>query len=81
MKVIELNQNHPTLDEVIGIAEQELVVLRKPDGSVFAVSVVDDFDLEVELLKRNPEFMKLMDRFSAERGVISLEDLRKELAV
>ena len=81
MKVIELNQNHPTLDEVIGIAEQELVVLRKPDGSVFAVSVVDDFDLEVELLKRNPEFMKLMDRFSAEKGVISLEDLRKELAV
>ena len=81
MKVIELNQNHPTLDEVIGIAEQELVVLRRPDGSVFAVSVVDDFDLEVELLKRNPEFMKLMDRLSAEKGVISLENLRKELAV
>ena len=81
MKVIELNQNHPTLDEVIGIAEQELVVLRKPDGSVFAVTVVDDFDLEVELLKRNPEFMKLMDRLSAEKGVISLENLRKELAV
>jgi hypothetical protein len=81
MKVIELNQNHPTLDEVIGMAERELVVLRKPDGSVFALSSVDDFDLEVELLKRNPEFMKLMERLSAERASISLEDLRKELAV
>lgn len=81
MKVIELNQNHPTLDEVIGIAEQELVVLRKPDGSVFAVSAVDDFDLEAELLKRNPEFMQLMERLSLEKGTISLEELRKELAV
>jgi hypothetical protein len=48
MKLIELNQNQPSLDEVIGIAEQELVVLRKPDGSVFALSAVDDFDVEVQ---------------------------------
>ena len=81
MKVIELNESHPTLDEVIGIAEQELVVLRKPDGSVFALSAVNDFDLEAELLKSNPEFMRLMERLSLEKGTISLEELRKELAV
>ena len=81
MKLIELNQNQPTLDEVIGIAEQELVVLRRPDGSVFALSAVDDFDLEVQLLKNNPEFMRLMARLSAEKGAISLEELRRELAV
>ena len=51
MKVIELGPRRPSLEEVIVIARNELVVLRQPDGSVFAVSQVDDFDLEVELLR------------------------------
>lgn len=81
MKVIELDRAHPTLDEVIGLAKDELVVLRRPDGSVFALSQVDDFDVEVELLKHNPEFMAYMKQLSQEKPVISLQDLRKELGV
>ena len=53
MKIIDLGHAHPTLDEVMGLAQAELVVLRKPDGSVFALSHVDDFDVEAELLKNN----------------------------
>jgi hypothetical protein len=79
MKVIELGPRHPSLDEVIGIAKSELVVLRQPDGSVFALSQVDEFDLEVELLKSNTEFMSFLKQLSQEEPVISLQDLRKEL--
>ena len=81
MKVIELKQTHLTLNEVIDLAEEELVVLRKPDGSVFALSAVDDFDVEVELLKNNPEFMAFLRQLSQEKATISLQDLRKELAL
>ena len=81
MKVIELEKAHPTLDEVMGLAKGELVVLRKPDGSVFAMSQVDDFDVEVEMLKANPEFMALMRQLSQEKGCISLQELRKELSL
>ena len=35
--VIELAETQPTLDEVIGLARDGVVVLRKPDGSAFAV--------------------------------------------
>jgi hypothetical protein len=80
MKMIELKQAQPTLEEVIDLAEEELVVLRRPDGSVFAMSQVDDFAVEVELLKSNPEFMAFLRQQSKEPGVISLDDLRKELA-
>ena len=79
MKVIELGPRRPSLEEVIVIARNELVVLRQPDGSVFAVSQVDDFDLEVELLKNNPEFMAFLKQLSQEKPTISLQDLRKEL--
>ena len=40
---------------------------------------VDDFDLEVELLKNNPEFMALLKQLSQDKAAISLQDLRKEL--
>lgn len=57
MKVIDLKNGRPTVDELVGFARKQIVVLRKPDGSVFALSKVDDFDVEVELLKNNSEFM------------------------
>jgi hypothetical protein len=81
MKIIELGQGRPTIDEVVGLAKEGLVVLREPDGSVFALTRVDDFDVEVELLKNNPEFMEFLRQRSQEDATISLEDLRKELAL
>jgi len=81
MKIIDLGHAHPTLDEVMGLAQAELVVLRRPDGSVFALSHVDDFDVEVELLKNNPEFMAFLQQLSQEEATISLQDLRKELGL
>jgi hypothetical protein len=81
VKVIELNNAHPTVDELIDLAQDGLVVLRKADGSVFALSQVEDFDVEVELLKNNPEFMTFMKQLSQEKAAISLEDLRRELGL
>ncbi len=80
MKVIEVEHHDTTPDEVIDFARRELVVLRYPDGSVFALSQVDDFDVEVELLRKNPEFKALMKELSQEEATISLESLRQELA-
>ena len=52
--------------EVMKLADRELVVLRQTNGKVFAVSPVDEFDVEVVLLKNNPEFMALMEELSQE---------------
>jgi hypothetical protein len=81
VKVVELVNGHPSLAEVIALAKQELVVLRGADGSVFALSHVDDFDVEVELLKNNPEFMAFLRQRSQEKSTVSLEELRRELGL
>jgi hypothetical protein len=81
MKIIDLEHAQPTLEEIMGMAKDELIVLRKPDGSVFAMSHVDDFDVEVELLRNNPEFMAFLKKLSQEEATISLQDLRKELGL
>ena len=81
MTIIELAETHPTLDEVIGLARDGVVVLRKPDGSAFAVAQLDDFEVEVELLRNNPDFLSFLRQLSREEASIPLEDLRKELTV
>jgi hypothetical protein len=63
----------------MGQAKEEPLVLRKPDGSVFILSQVDDFDVEVELLKNRPDFLAFLRGLSQEQATISLQDLRKEL--
>jgi hypothetical protein len=79
VKLIELAEKEPTLDEVVDLAKDEVVILRRPDGSLFAVAPVDDFDVEVELLKNNSEFMAFLKQLSQEEATISLQDLRREL--
>ena len=81
MKVIELGRKKPTLDDVIGLASDDIVVLRKPDGSVYTISQVNDFEVEADLLNNNPKFMTLLRRLSQEEASISLQELRKELAL
>ncbi len=81
MKVIDPVNGSHSLDEVIDLAKQELVVLRRPDGSAFALSEVCDFDVEVELLKNTAEFMSFLHQRSEEKATISHEELRQELAL
>jgi hypothetical protein len=81
MTVIELTKTQPTLDEVMGLARDGVVVLRKPDGSAFALAPLDDFEVEVELLRNNPDFLSFLRQLSREEVSISLEDLRNELAL
>ncbi len=71
----------PTLNEVVGLAEQELVVLRQPDGTVFAVTKVDDLDVEAQSLRGNPQFRALLKKLSEEEATVSIEQLRKDLAL
>jgi hypothetical protein len=79
--VIELTGTHPTLEEVMRLAKDGVVVLCKPDGSAFAVAQLDDFEVEVELLRNNPDFLSFLRQLSREEASISLEDLRKEPAL
>ncbi len=79
MKIIELEKEQFTLDEVITLAKNEALVLRKPDGQMFALAPINDFEVEVELLKNNTEFMAFLKQLSQEKATISLKSLREKL--
>ncbi|MGI0490966.1 hypothetical protein ACN4EG_04070 [Alkalinema pantanalense CENA528] len=81
MRIVELQNQQFTLDEVITLAKGEAIVLRNSDGILFALAPIDDFDVEVELLKKNPEFMTFLKELSQEQATISLKSLRGELGL
>jgi hypothetical protein len=81
MRVIELGQSQPTLDEVIGQAKDEPLVLRKPDGSMFILSPLDEFDIEAEQLRNNADFLAFLKGLSQEEATISLQELRRQLSL
>lgn len=81
MKIIELETEQLTLDQVMTLAKDEAIVLRQPDGKLFALAPVDDFEVEAELLKKNTEFMAFLKSLSQEEATISLQSLREELGL
>lgn len=81
MKIIEVTQKSPSLDQVMEIADHELVLFRKQNGMVFALSEIDEFALETTLLKNNPEFRAFLAELSRERDTFSLQALRQDLGL
>ncbi|MBW4552583.1 MAG: hypothetical protein KME35_15960 [Aphanocapsa sp. GSE-SYN-MK-11-07L] len=81
MRIVDLENGELSLDEIMVLVENQAVVLRKPDGAMYALAPVDDFDVEVELLKKNTEFMSFLKELSQEKATISLKSLRNELGL
>jgi hypothetical protein len=81
MRIIELNEAQIFLDELLEIARQEMVILQKADNERFVLSLVDEFALEVELLRNNEEFMAYLDELFSQEATIPLEDVEKELGL
>jgi archaellum biogenesis protein FlaJ (TadC family) len=81
MKTINLDESNPTLNEVISLANTDVVLLRNSLGKMFVVSAVDEFDVEVEILKKNEEFMTFLRDLSQEKSSTSLKELREDLGL
>ena len=65
--------------EVVDMAQDEFIVLRKPNEAVCVSSQGNNFASEIGLLRNNTEFMELLRKLSREEVEVSLEELRQEL--
>ena len=81
MKTIKLSESNLTVVELIELAEQDTIILRKSDGTEFVLSVVDDFAAEVEALGQNQEFMEFLAQRSRSTKRVSLSEARKRLGI
>jgi hypothetical protein len=81
MKTIELAQSNLTIVELMELAQEDTLILKKSDGTEFVLSVIDDFATEVEVLRQNEEFMEFLAQRSRSTKRLSLEEARKRLGI
>lgn len=77
MKTIELANSSTTVEQLLELATQENVIIRR-NGEEFILALVDDFEAEVEKLRYNNEFIAFLDA-RANGPKITIEEARKRL--
>lgn len=79
MKTLKLSSHPPSLARLLNMAREDVVLVTTEDGESFVVSTADDFDTEVQLLRRNHAFLSMLDEFKKEEETIPLEETEKQL--
>lgn len=81
MKTIDVPAPSPlSVDEFLAMAQDEPLIIRMASGEEYVLGALDDFDHEVELMRSNPELMRLLEERSKEPATIPLEALRSRLS-
>lgn len=79
MKTVELSTQAASVADLLSMARRESVLVTTEDGESFLISSADDFESEVQLLRRNHEFLATLDRLKRDRDTIPLEEAEKAL--
>ena len=80
IRKVNLQNEKLTRKEVIGLTEKEPVLLLTAEGKEFIISEADDFQHEVETLRKSRAFQKFLDRRLASSRRVPLEDIETETA-
>jgi hypothetical protein len=79
MKTINLNEESPSLGEILAMARKKSVLLVSQEGVSFVLEEADEFDREVAELGNSARFMRFLRRRSREHATTSIEELAAEL--
>ena len=79
MKTVNLEMDKFNLEEVINMARKEPILILTSDGKEFFISEADDFEKEVETLRKSQAFQRFLDERSACTRRISLEEIKKDI--
>jgi len=79
MRTIDLVTEDQSVKSLLALARKETVLLQDENGDRFLLSLADDFAGEVELLRKNQEFLAFLDSCKKEAATVSLDEVEKRL--
>jgi PHD/YefM family antitoxin component YafN of YafNO toxin-antitoxin module len=80
MKLIDLKQEQPSIDDLLRMATGEPVRIRSQSGEEFILESADAFDREVAELSRSERFMSFLAERAMEPARTRLGELERRLA-
>lgn len=81
MTTIDLRQHKTTIEELLRLADGDMVVIIAENGREFVLEEADEFEREVAWLSRSAKFIDLLKARAKEPAIISIDDLEKELGL
>lgn len=79
MKTVDLKSECLSLEQILAMAGKDSLLLRDAKGEEFLLTPADDFATEVELLRRNHEFLAFLDGRFASRKRKPLDAIETKL--
>ena len=79
MKSVDLRNENLHLSQLLRLAEEDAVLVVAQDGHEFILAEADDFDAEVEALRKSTRFQSFLDRRMSETSRIPIEEIEKEI--
>lgn len=81
MRLIDLNEIKPSVDEILDMAKLEPVIIKRPDGVRYILEEADEFEHEIAELGRSEKFMSFLRKRSEEKGGRPLSEFIEELNI
>jgi hypothetical protein len=79
MKTINLSNEKPSVRDLIEMARTEGVLLFEDNGDNFLLTLANDFETEVELLRRSHKFLSFLNQRLQSTKTIPIEQVEAEL--
>ena len=79
MKTIDISIEKSTVNKLLNMAKKESILVITKDGGSFVISSTDEYNTEVELLRKNHKFLSMLDDFKGEDEVFSIDLVEKNL--
>lgn len=79
MKVINLRDTKVEFNDLVKMAQEEPILLLTDGGGEFILSHADDFEQEVEALRKSPSFQSFLEERSKNSVRIPLSEIEKEI--
>ena len=81
MRTIDLTEGKPSVDELLGWAKSEALIIQGLDGAHFVLEETDEFEQEVAVLGRNKNFMKFLEKRSKEKERTPIGEVARRLGI
>ena len=79
MKTVKIGSPVPSVVDLLNMAREDVVIVTTEEGDSFVISTADEFEAEVQLLRRNRAFVAMLDRFKEDQESLSLDEAEKNL--
>jgi hypothetical protein len=79
MKTLKLSAHPPSVADLLSMARRDTLLVTTEDGESFLVTPADDFDTEVQLLRRNHALLTLLDELKKDPDTIPLAEAEAKL--